>query len=67
MQVYYKQTSKNLSDLYNSRARSDASTLLSSKHPPALRSLGEGRVEEFLRALEDILLAHFQFLPMGTQ
>lgn len=48
------------------RARPDASTLLSSEHPPALRSLGEGRVEGYLRALEDNqfdLLVVSRFVP----
>ena len=44
-----------------SRARPDTSTLLSSKHPPGLRSLGEGRLEGYLGALQDTLLPQFSF------
>src|SRR5579872_2248199 len=51
--------------IYSYCARPDPSTKLRSKHPPGLRSFSEGRLEGFLRALQDILLPQF-FNPTFT-
>jgi len=41
--------------IYSYCARPDPSTRLRSKHLPGLRSFSEGRLEGFLRALQDTL------------